>query len=210
MRAVELLGTDSPKRVLDLGAGVGRHAIPIAQALPGGSTVTAVDLLPSAIETMLQNARDFGLDGRIQGIVSDLEQFDIPRGEYDLIIACSVLEHVRSLEAFEGILESIQVGTAPGGLNCLVIGADRKEIDANGVSRDALIELPLASEYVSRKLEGLYRDWQVIDKSVSNVAVVESRDDERYTLQSTCVRTLARRSPVDQIGNGASMSVFDT
>ena len=45
-----------PVHAYDLGAGVGRHTLPIVAGLPTGSRVTAVDLIPSALANLVDNA----------------------------------------------------------------------------------------------------------------------------------------------------------
>lgn len=193
MKAVANLPAETPAQVLDLGAGVGRHAIPIAQTLPEGSKVTAVDLLPIAIDKLRENARSSGVMNRIDARVADIENYRIAPNSFDLIIGCSVLEHVQSIKAFEAILHRIQQGTAPGGLNCLVIGAERKEIGPSGDTENALVEVPLTAEYVLRVLKGLYSNWVTIEQSNSVVEVAETRNGVEYTLSSRCVRIIAQR-----------------
>ena len=53
-----------PVHAYDLGAGVGRHTLPIVAGLPTGSRVTAVDLIPSALANLVDNAAAAGLANR--------------------------------------------------------------------------------------------------------------------------------------------------
>ena len=55
---LEYVSEDAPQ-VLDLGCGVGRNAIPIAQYIKnGGGHITGVDLLPVAIEKLKEGKRN--------------------------------------------------------------------------------------------------------------------------------------------------------
>jgi methylase of polypeptide subunit release factors len=47
-----------PVHAYDLGAGVGRHALPIVDGLPTGSRVTAVDLIPGALASLAENVTE--------------------------------------------------------------------------------------------------------------------------------------------------------
>src|SRR5450759_3443203 len=50
-----------PVHAYDLGAGVGRHTLPIVAGLPTGSRVTAVDIIPSALASLVENTAAAGL-----------------------------------------------------------------------------------------------------------------------------------------------------
>ena len=67
-----------PVHAYDLGAGVGRHTLPIVAGLPMGSRVTAVDLIPSALANLVENAAAAGLSNRIETVNADLESWAFP------------------------------------------------------------------------------------------------------------------------------------
>ena len=67
-----------PVHAYDLGAGVGRHTLPIVAGLPPGSRVTAVDLIPSALASLAQNAAAAGLSDRVETVNADLESWAFP------------------------------------------------------------------------------------------------------------------------------------
>ena len=76
--------------VLDLGSGVGRNAIPIAERFcDRDSNIDCVDLLDIAIEKLEENSKKHGVEKQITGIVRAIDDFKIERGIYDLIIAVS-------------------------------------------------------------------------------------------------------------------------
>lgn len=68
-RVVEQVATD--EQVLDMFAGVGPYAIPIADA---GAVVVACDLNPEAIEYLRENARHNGVEDQITTHVSDVRE----------------------------------------------------------------------------------------------------------------------------------------
>jgi methylase of polypeptide subunit release factors len=62
-----------PVHAYDLGAGVGGHTLPIVPGLPTGSRVTAVDLIPSALASLVENAAAAGQSDRVETVNADLE-----------------------------------------------------------------------------------------------------------------------------------------
>lgn len=96
-------------RALDLGSGVGRNSIAIAKQFQDMSCrVDCVDILELAIEKLLENAKRFGAEECIHGVISPIEEFQIVPKTYDLILAVSALEHIDSKEAFVWKLEEMQ------------------------------------------------------------------------------------------------------
>ncbi|WP_369810001.1 class I SAM-dependent methyltransferase [Gracilibacillus caseinilyticus] len=103
MNQLPLLKDQGYVRVLDLGCGVGRNSIPIAQRLNKG-TVVCVDLLPSAIEKLEYYSHKFEVEEFIESVRSDIGNYTINENEFDLIIAVSSLEHLVSEDILEEVL----------------------------------------------------------------------------------------------------------
>ena len=183
----------TPRLVVDLGSGVGRHTIPAAQTFPPGSLVLGVDLLPIAARQLRLNAREAGVEHVVQPIVADLESFAISGDKADLVIACSAIEHVSCAETFERALIEWQRMTRPGGLHCLVIAVDRVEIDQDGRTRPAAIEFPLTRAQADEVLARCYASWDRLEYSVGRYRVGEERDGTPYRLEAGCIRLLTRR-----------------
>ena len=67
-------------RILDVGCGQGRDALPLARA---GHVVTGVDLSPSGVAAMVEAAQAEGLS--ITGHVADITTYD-PDGPFDIVL----------------------------------------------------------------------------------------------------------------------------
>lgn len=192
--AARRLPADRPLAVLDLGAGVGRNTIPVARMLPEGSRVTAVDMLDTAVERLRANCRSYGVADIVHSETSEIEKFKIDPDAYDFVFSVSALEHVISLPRMEETLCRIMAGTRVGGLNCFMINTDAREITSDGAVRDALIEFHLSFQQAHELLNDCYVAWEIIDQSKRAWRVPESRGGEAFTLASTCLQFLARKT----------------
>jgi len=181
-----------PVHAYDLGAGVGRHALPIVAGLPSGSLVTAVDLIPSALASLVENAAAAGLSDRVETVNADLESWAFPADDAGLIIAFSALEHVSSLDAFCAVLERCRAATIPGGVNVIGIVADREEVSSSDVRQAALIELPLGGGQALSVLRRCFTGWEIhVDEAIP-AAVTEVRNGALHELRSTLVKFVAQ------------------
>ncbi|EEL00551.1 hypothetical protein bcere0013_23470 [Bacillus cereus BDRD-ST26] len=135
-------------QVLDLGSGVGRNSIPIAQKIQNASgTVTCVDLLDSALTKLQTYSKEYGVINNMKTEQAAIENYYIQRNTYDYIVAVSSLEHVQSEEDLKKVLHSMKEGTKSGGMNCLIINSNIQEIDLHtNEELDALIEINLPTE----------------------------------------------------------------
>ena len=97
----DLMGNVKSLRVLDVGCGTGRHAIPMAKK---GAQVLALDpssemLAKAKKKAQKENVKiDFRL-GTVESIGSDI-------GEFDLVLCCLVLGHVPDLMKAVSVLAS--------------------------------------------------------------------------------------------------------
>jgi SAM-dependent methyltransferase len=108
-------------RVLDAGCGGGRHAF---EALRRGADVVATDLDGTALVQVERTAEAMALagevpsGGRIRTVVADVRDLPFEVGEFDVIIAAEVLEHIPDDGA--AIAELCRV-LRPGGLLAVTV-----------------------------------------------------------------------------------------
>ena len=162
-----LYGDKTGLRVLDLGSGVGRNAIACARRLPD-SRVECVDILPLAIEKLLENAENFGVSGQILGITSPVDAYFAEPNGYDIILAASVLEHLDSREGAERKLREIADGIRPGGAVLIVMNTGVREWDrATTEPLEPRFEVNLPPEEVRGLLQENFGGWQILwDKCI--------------------------------------------
>lgn len=191
--SLEFVPTQRPVVAYDLGAGIGRHTLPLLRELPAGSEVYAVDLIPSALERLEDEVPE-GLDTTLHVRAADLDsyEFEKPAG---LVIAFSVLEHLPDTAAVGRALERIRSALSPGGVVAVGIVADRVEIDDAGLRRPARIETALTSAAATDLLRDAFDGFRLVSHRTSSAEVREERDGRPYTLASTLVTWLVSAPP---------------
>ena len=97
-------------KVLDLGCGEGRLALPLAEA---GFQVVGVDVSEAGIAKLTRIAGERDLE--IEASVEDLNAYEIP-GEFDLMISDGVFHNIHREHA-ERLIASMIARTRPGGYN---------------------------------------------------------------------------------------------
>lgn len=181
--------------VLDLGSGIGRNSIPIAESMKNrNGKVVCVDLLESAIDKLHSYSQKFGVEQYIETRLSDIEQFIIEQNEYDIIVAVSALEHVSSERALERKLNEMNVATKANGSNCIIIGSNIREIKLeNGQDLDPMFEVNISTERMMSLLDQLYAGWEVKEKFVKQLEYEIDRDGQPVKLTSDCITFVAKK-----------------
>lgn len=153
--------------VLDLGCGIGRNCIFIAEKYgTKHCTIDCVDLLNVAIEKLRQIAKRHCVEETIHGIVQPIEDFKIQPKTYDLILAISALEHVDSKDSFVKKLVEIKNGLKKNGVVCLLINSNIKEIDSiSSESLEPQFEVQLSSEEVFAIVDKIFAECCIIERS---------------------------------------------
>jgi tellurite methyltransferase len=113
------LATTLPRgaRVLDLGCGDGRNAIPLVAR---GFHVTAVDASTNAIAALRYRAGD--TSGRLLTITQNVDQFEFIEF-FDVVIAHGLLQ-LLPVRTRDRVLASMREQTVPGGYNVVAVFTD--------------------------------------------------------------------------------------
>jgi SAM-dependent methyltransferase len=181
--------------VLDLGCGAGRNAIPLALRLKGSaSKVVGVDLLDEAINKLRDNAKEYGVSDIIHVEQGDVEHSEIAKNDYDYILACGCLEHLSSEEAFYGVLKRMKLGTRIGGINCIAMNTNVREIaQESGRELNPLIELNLPTEKAFAMLEKVYLGWNILDEKRVLLSIEEEKYDTPSEFRSQSITFVVQR-----------------
>lgn len=153
---------------LDLGTGVGRNCIPVAQHFSGiPCIVDCIDILELAIAKLNENALQYGVENCIRGIVSSIDDYEIAADSYDLILAVSALEHIASQSAFENKLVEIRDGLRPGGIACLIINSEVIEHSKEtGQELPPQFEVNLPTSQMQDLLENTFEGWKIVKHTI--------------------------------------------
>lgn len=172
--------------VLDLGCGVGRNSIPIAMTLKHRKgKVVCVDILDSALTKLEEYSREHDVIHYIDIRKSDIEEFSIYEDEYDMIVAVSSLEHLRTKNALKTKLYEMKKGTKINGSNCIIINSSISEIDKETDDiLNPLFEINIPTQEMLVLLDNIYVDWE-IEKRIINHQTFDIERGERSVLLET-------------------------
>ncbi len=183
-------------RVLDLGCGVGRNSIYIAeQFIDIDCVIDCVDLLDIAIEKLLKNAAEHNVSSRINGIINSIEEYKIQKSSYDLIMAISALEHIDTQDSFLRKLLEIRDGVHKNGIVCLVVNSDITEtcVETNK-PMDAQFEVNLSSEMIRAILSECFYDWEILKTATVPQQYDIPRESYTSRLNTNVITYVARKT----------------
>ena len=180
---------------LDLGSGVGRNSIPVAQHFSGiPCRVDCVDILELAITKLNENALQYGVENCIRGIVSSIDDYEIAADSYDLILAVSALEHIASQSAFEKKLTEIRDGLRHGGIACLIVNSGVVEHDkATEQELPPQFEVNLPTSQMQELLEYNFAGWQVIKHTIVHQKYDIPRENGLADLETDVMTYVVRK-----------------
>jgi SAM-dependent methyltransferase len=131
--------------VVDVGAGVGRVSIALAEA---GHDVIAVDIDPSSIEELRARARD--LDLVFDAAVQDARDLWLPRHVPLIIVPCSTIQMLGERRDRGRFIERAAHWLEPGGTLAVALHADAEPWEAARDGLPAADVLHGEHEYVSQ------------------------------------------------------------
>ncbi|MEO4052981.1 class I SAM-dependent methyltransferase [Solibacillus sp. CAU 1738] len=183
-------------KVLDLGCGVGRNSIPIAEVLKRkNGKVVCVDLLDSALLKLMQYSKEYNVEEVILTEKADIGNYEIKRNHYDLIVAISSLEHVQSEVALNKTIQRMANGTESDGINCIIVNSEVIEIDVETNEKlDALIEVNLSTEDMIKKMSSLYTGWEVLNLKVKPLEYNIIRNGKTVLLKTNAITYVVRKN----------------
>lgn len=194
IEAYEYLEPNHPLSILDLGSGVGRNAIEIARRAPKNSKIECVDYLESAISILLENAKKFDVEDKINGIISDIESFEFEK-QYDFIIVVSTLEHVRDEQTFKITLEKIKDHLSIGGVVCLIINSEVEEYEINtNKFIQPQFEVNLPTETLLKILMNTFREFETLKEEIKTLKYKIDRQGKSVQLSTNAVTYIVKKS----------------
>ena len=183
---------------LDLGSGVGRNSIALAQyfsEIP--CRIDCVDILELAVDKLGENAKKYHVEEQINGIHEAIDTYKISKNTYDLIMAISALEHVGSLEVFEKKLLEIRDGLHDGGVVCLIVNSSVIEYDKDsGEERVPQFEVNLSTNQMNALLMNTFTDWEIVKYTVVHQKYDIPREGYISALETDVVTLVARKGNV--------------
>jgi 2-polyprenyl-3-methyl-5-hydroxy-6-metoxy-1,4-benzoquinol methylase len=181
--------------VLDLGCGVGRNSIPIAEALKiRRGRVICVDIIAAALSKLLDYSQEFGVSEYIETKQSDIGEYLIEENGFDYIIAVSALEHVESEQKFIQVLERMAQGTRDNGINCIIMNTNIEEIDIlTGAKLEPYMELNMTTNHAQHLLSLAYRGWEIRNTTVKALQFDIERNNRKVLLKSDCITYVVQR-----------------
>lgn len=182
-------------QVLDLGCGVGRNSIPIAEKVKAyNGIITGVDLLQIAIDHLVENSKIYDVENNIIAQTADVETYRIEPNSFDYIVACSCLEHLSSVDAFKTVVNGLARGTRDNGINAILMSTQNQDFFLEtGEIKDGLIELNLKTDEAFSLLHELYEDWEILIEKQSPQYINEQKYGTDIEFRSNWITFVARK-----------------
>ena len=105
--------TPHATRLLDIGCGAGNYSLKLLERLPQ-LEVTLVDLSRPMLERAAQRLRAAGCR-KVTAIQADVRELDLQHGSTDLIVAASVLHHLRTDNEWQSVFGKFASALSSGG-----------------------------------------------------------------------------------------------
>jgi 2-polyprenyl-3-methyl-5-hydroxy-6-metoxy-1,4-benzoquinol methylase len=196
MDTLSYFNTNDKLSVLDLGCGVGRNSIPIADTFKARTgRVICVDLIESALIKLLDYSQQHGVSEYIETKLSDIGNYIIEDKGFDYIIAVSALEHVESEHKFIEVLERMARGTRDNGINCIIMNTNIEEIDIEtGTQLIPLMELNMTTNHAEQLLASAYQGWEIKFTTLKALQFNIERNNRKVLLKSDCFTYVVQKT----------------
>lgn len=195
MDALGEVGTEQTE-ILDLGCGVGRNSIAIAQYFKDkgiACNIDCVDLLDIALSKLTENAQKFEVEDCIKPILSSIDDFDITKKRYDFIIAVSAIEHIENKQKFQNVLADICKATKDDGIVCIIMNTEVSECRVDNREKlEPMFEVNIPTTEAQELAHRVFEDWEFMKETVVPQEWITPREDGD-TQMSTRVATFVMR-----------------
>lgn len=172
------------RSILDLGCGLGRHALLFAQ---NGYKVTAVDLAKTAVEITKENMRENQLDFMCK--VADMMKLPFANDAFDRVFSYHVISH-QDTEGVRKVIDEITRVLKPGGKVFLTLCSKKHyafsddrfpHIDANTVLKTEGAEIDVPHFFADKNtLKMLLHDYSFEKvRHITDCAMGEDESKER-------------------------------
>lgn len=145
------------RRILDAGAGTGRHSLPLARK---GYKVTATDASPHMIRRLRQRAKAEGL--KIAARTLGFESLDFDE-EFDALICIAAFAYLTADTAIDRALRAFHRALAPGGIAIVHTYNAIERAAHSGEARTSEHQsggIKLVWEHASRMIDDVRSIWQ--------------------------------------------------
>ena len=168
MDSLELL-SERKINILDLGCGVGRNSIAMAQYCNQKEiicNIDCVDLLEMAICKLKENAIKYNVEKQINAYNSTIEDYEIKKEKYNYIIAVSVIEHVAGKENLKKTLVSMRDGIKSNGKIVIIMNTEVTEKDENGKKLEPMFEINISTVKLQEIIKEIFENWDIEKETI--------------------------------------------
>ncbi len=177
--------------VLDLGCGLGRHAIYFAE---NGFDVTAVDLSEDAVELVKEKAKEEGV--HITCEVADMINLPFADNTFDRVFSYHVISH-QDTKGVQKVIDEISRVLKPGGKFFLTLCSKEHfafleesfpKVDENTVLKTEGAEVDVPHFFADKKIiRELFRDYRLLQVRHITECAMECGEKERshYFIEAT-------------------------
>ena len=105
--------TPNARHVLDVGCGAGNYTLKLLERLPG-LDATLVDLSRPMLDRAAERVGR-ATSGQVTTVQGDIRELSLPEGRFDLVLAASVLHHLRDDAEWRSVFNAFHRALRPGG-----------------------------------------------------------------------------------------------